>query len=171
MLQSHYFKQFILVGIFALLLVLTATFINVPLFFNVRETNQIIKNKLAESEQQSTNVKEKTNYETLLQKFPDWEKLFPASGEELELIIELENLAKSSNVTQKLSLTPRKNNDKSFLATLDLTSELEGSFTDIYNYLEKLQSLKPRLIIKSVDFDSNGEKIKAKLTAETYWRK
>ena len=128
---------------------------------------------LALSNQQGNNfTKALLDYENYSAKIPSCQALFQKTGQELDLIYELEKIAKKYDLTQKLNLAQEPNDFNENLNQLTLMIELEGSFPKIVSYLDELGSMKLKLTITGANFKQNDDNsLSAKFLANTYWLK
>ncbi len=151
-------------------------------------------------EAKQSTLKNKQNIELIEKQMDKIDQMFISQNRELEFITTLESLADKYNLQQKISLEQTntgnkdKNKDKSKIKSdykkVMLNLNLEGSFSNIMNYLIDLEALNYYINISSLDLGS-AEKISTrryppsplaeennqqdnnivcKLTADTYWK-
>ena len=139
------------------------------LFINL----QTVEQSLALSTKQGNSFsKALLDYENYVSKIPSCQTLFQKTGEELDLIYDLEKIAKKYNLTQKLNLAQDPTDFNENLNQLTLMIELDGPFPKIVNYLNELSSMKLKLTINGINFKQNNDNtLSAKFLANTYWLK
>ncbi len=120
----------------------------------IQNKDKEIKEYLSELERKSRgsqNLKEALeqarNTKVIISGF---EKYLFKSGNELNLITDLENIAQTNKVTQKIESS---NLDKIVNNTIFLTLRISGTYTDTLNYLMDLENYDYFLQIKTLDFN------------------
>jgi len=175
MLKKYNQYSLFIIIIFALILLLITVLINLPFFLFSQKINQKLQAETAKQQTAATAGQgiDSTEFKILVNKIAAYENQFSAVGTELNLIVTLENIAKTANVTQKLTFNQTKKNTNERLITVPANIELEGNYTGIMNYLMALKTLKPRISAQSVELELAEETalLKAKLAVETYWLK
>ncbi|MCX6785973.1 MAG: type 4a pilus biogenesis protein PilO [Candidatus Komeilibacteria bacterium] len=149
---------------------------NLPFIARVNDFYAALKDgeqKLAaQSKAGSSLDKAQEDYSAFNALIPEAEDLFTASGQELKLITDLEQLAATHNLTQKLNLSPDRVNYSDQLEALTLSLELKGGFNDLLAYLADLSQRRFSLNVNAISLtqlDQNSLEIK--LLTNTYWLK
>lgn len=171
MLKKYNRHSLLIILIFAVVLILITVLINLPFFFRAQKINKKLSTLTAEQDSSSVGLTLEQLKE-LENKITAYESQFPKVGTELDLILKLENLAKNSQIIQKLTFNQTKKKSNEHLVTVTTNIELEGGYSGIMNYLAQIKTLKPQISVQSVDLEqSSPTLLKATITAETYWLK
>jgi Tfp pilus assembly protein PilO len=174
MLKKYNQHSLLIIIIFAVIFLLVTILINLPFYFRLQRINQKLTTEVKEkaSDKDSGINLTAEKFKELEDKVSTYENQFPKVGTELDLILALENIAKASQITQKLTFNQTKKNSTEHINTVPASIELTGSYNGIMNYLEKVKALKPRISIQTVNFEFVGtDLLKATISAETYWIK
>ncbi|MFH1366710.1 MAG: type 4a pilus biogenesis protein PilO [Patescibacteria group bacterium] len=126
-------------------------------------TLEIMKNK-------SENIsKIQKDYEIILEKKNDLEKMTLSSANQLNFFKNIEDLAQQNSLIQNYNLeAPSPNNT----AETKINIQLNGDYLRILSYLKGLESLDYYIKIISINFSVStaGAMVNATLQAKTYWQ-
>jgi Tfp pilus assembly protein PilO len=142
---------------------------------------------LEEKYQKSQGLKKlTTNLKTIEGKVEHIDQVFISENRELEFITALEQIADKNNVTQKITLgkVQAVTVDK-FYKKFPLQIQAQGTYINLIDYLQDLETLTYYINIKSIELSGGGGgiarpnsadgsdsdvKISANIIADSYWR-
>ena len=166
--------------IFAIMLVFAFLFVLIPIIDKITQTKILVSNlkiEIINNQEKEKNIDQLTNKLKMIE--PQIEKLnnvFVTSNHELDFIIAMENFADKNNVIQTLNITPPTiDNKNNKLQEAPLELNIKGSFSDIYNYLNDIESMDYYFSIEEFSLGSTNmpgeKKIDANLhlLGTTYW--
>jgi len=160
--------------ILSILVILINIFFNFPYFSNLREINTKLSIEATDLEtaynQRQSHQRASNRYQEISQRIPTYNELFLKQGDELTLIQELESLAASNNLLQKISLSQSIKERNLIIYQLDLHLSLSGEYFNIINYLNELKNFKYKLTISMLDLQNVQDKLNLTLLASTYWQ-
>jgi Tfp pilus assembly protein PilO len=159
--------------ILIVILILVNLLINRPYFGNLKE----VKNQLAAEANRLNQIynlkvdfnQALTGYQKIKADLITFDEAFLKQGEELGLIKNLEKLAETNNLRQKIELEQDNREISEKIYELDLRLNLTGDFYNLLKYLDELNRLKYQLTVKYLDLTNKGENIDLTILASTYW--
>jgi len=163
-------KIYILSSTALIILFVLLVFVIIPFHNQINSYNNEIYDQrvqLAIQKQQRENIEEtQRDYNKIKNEVDKISKVFIRKDKTLNLISDLEIIAAQKNIDQKIAIT--SNAETAPSNTLDLKISLTGSFTNIVQYLVKLEKLDYYVVIDDLNFINQENGTSLQFSAHTY---
>lgn len=167
-----------LISIFAFLIILDLViiyFFIFPTINKIKSTRNEIINLKIDLENKVTREKNMADLNQKIKKIePQLEKInqiFVNENREIEFITALEDLEKKYKVTQTLNLEVNNKQKGENFTKVPIHLEVKGSFSDLMNYLNGIESLSYYVNISNISLEkSETAQISMKINGSTYWK-
>lgn len=168
------------IGAICLLLILVVLIYDLPIFKTINRWHNDVKGEVlgleAQSEQGNSFTKASLDWQQASGKLPASGQLLKNSGQELELIKQLEKIASANQLKQELKLSQNYQAWSDKIVLLGISATLTGEFSDLLDYLVELEKLNFQLTVDSVALKpatqaEATDQVEAKLLLNTYWLK
>lgn len=176
-LKNKLIMSVIVVVVFVAILILVI----IPTFRDIGELKHKILIQKAELEERyNRRIGTKLTLQNLKNLKPtfaeNYNKVFAKSGQEIEFINKLEELAIKHHLEQQLRLEValKTKLDKGPEAQVPISLDLTGKFTDLVNYMYDLERITPLIVpfaleVRQTGFDYSPDNVIAKIQAKTFW--
>ena len=151
-----------------------------PIFNKIKELHANLNTEAtgleAQNQQGNSFTKALLDYQQFTDKLPPAEALLKPSGQELELIKQLEQISGQNNLTQELTLGQNRQDWSGKIEVLGVSAKLTGQFSELIKYLEDLERLNFQLTVDAVQLKPDALKpgsglVEAQLLLNTFWLK
>jgi len=178
---------FLTIFIFLISVSCLVFFLILPNIKSIKERGIEIKKQRLELEETINKVSNSgnlsDNVSDLNEKISSIQSIFMKKGNELDFIKILETTATKNNIFQKISPELSKDNKDDSFSVMNLKLNLTGSFSNVLNYINDIESLESYINITSVNISKSKESIRVDnsdakdmseisciISAETYWK-